>query len=150
LIPTSRRQFFQANILTQVGVQLHGNRMVLDLAAAADSTTEAERMFRVQAALNEGQALMDALRAADYGKWSGFYTDGDWLLDVPLTLTITQAYLDQLKGVGPVPENLLIRVEDGGFAYHMITAYQGTQQVTFGRRDREPSRICGCCGILGV
>jgi hypothetical protein len=105
--------------------------MVLDLAEAAGSTTDAERVARVEAAIGEGQALMTALRAADYGKWRGFYTDGDWLVDVPLTLEITQAYLDQIKGVRVVPENLLIRVEDGGFGYHMITAYQGTQQVQF-------------------
>jgi hypothetical protein len=130
-IPAGRAQFFQANVLTQVGVRMHGNRMVLDLAEAAGSTTDAERVARVEAAIGEGQALMTALRAADYGKWRGFYTDGDWLVDVPLTLEITQAYLDQIKGVRVVPENLLIRVEDGGFGYHMITAYQGTQQVQF-------------------
>ncbi len=70
------------------------------------------------------------MEAADYGKWKGFYAQGDWLLDVPLTLNLARAYLGQLKGQ-PAPENVLIRARDRGFAYHMITAYQGSQQVQF-------------------
>ena len=71
-----------------------------------------------------------ALRAAEYDKWKGFYTAGDWLLNTPLTLALARTYLDQLEG-RPVSENTIIRARDTGFAYQMITAYQGTQLVQF-------------------
>ena len=68
------------------------------------------------------------MKAAECGKWKNFYTSGDWLLNTPLTLAIEHAYLDQLEG-RPVSEEVLIRVEDTGFPYHMITGDQGTQTV---------------------
>jgi Glycosyl hydrolase family 115 len=130
LVPEDRQQFFQASVLTQVEINLHGNRMLLDVAKAARAASTAGRARLVTAALNEGHQIQEALDAADYGKWTGFYTDGDWLLDVPLTLNLEKAYLGHLKGRG-VNENTMIRAQDGGFAYYMITAYQGTQKVQF-------------------
>jgi hypothetical protein len=85
---------------------------------------------KLQSAIQECQAALQAMRKAEYGKWRGFYTKGDWLLDTPRTLLLAQAYLDKLEGRA-VPENAIIRGNDAGFAYHMITAYQGTQAVQF-------------------
>lgn len=130
LVPQDRRQFFQTNVLTQAAINLHGNLMLMNVAKAAQTTSTADRINLVGSALREGEALQEALDAADYGKWAGFYTDGDWLLDVPLTVNLERAYLRQLKG-GGMDENVMIRAQDGGFAYYMITAYQGTQQVEF-------------------
>ena len=70
------------------------------------------------------------MRAAEYGKWMGFYTEGDWLLDTPRTLALARTYLDQLEG-RPVSENAIIRAKDNGSAYFLITAYQGTQAIQF-------------------
>jgi len=130
LIPTDRPPFFRANVLTQVEINLHGNEMMLDVAKAAQADSKSERIALVSSALDEGEQIEKALRAADYGKWAGFYTDGDWLLDVPLTLNLERAYIRQLQGQA-VSENAMVRAQDGGFAYHMITAYQGTQKVQF-------------------
>lgn len=130
LVPQNRQQFFQANVLTQVEENLRGNRMLLDVAKAAETHGSAERIALITVALNQGEALRQALLLADYGKWQGFYTDGDWLVDVPQTLNLEKAYIRQLEGHG-MDENVLIRAQDGGFAYHMITAYQGTQKVQF-------------------
>jgi hypothetical protein len=55
-------------------------------AAAAADPAGTEQTLKVEAALREGQAIMHALRGAEYGKWKGFYTDGDWPLDVPLSI----------------------------------------------------------------
>jgi hypothetical protein len=130
LVPTDRLPFFQANALTQVEINLYGNQMMLDIAKATQTTATPDRITLIRSALGEGEKIEEALHAADYGKWAGFYTDGDWLLDVPLTLSLERAYLSQLKGKA-MPENVMVRAQDGGFAYHVITAYQGTQSVQF-------------------
>lgn len=128
LIPKDRRPFFQASVLTQVEINLHGNRMLMDVAKAVASASTGERIALIRSALAEGEEIEKSLRAADYGKWAGFYTDGDWLLDVPLTLNLERESLRQMEGHG-MDENVLVRAQDSGFAYHMITAYQGTQEV---------------------
>jgi hypothetical protein len=130
LVATDRLPFFQASVLTQVEINLHGNQMMLDVAKAAQTTSTPDRIALVRSALGEAEEIEKALDAADYGKWAGFYTDGDWLLDVPLTINLERAYIRQLQGHG-MPENATVRAQDGGFAYHMITAYQGTQSVQF-------------------
>ncbi len=130
LISKDRRQFFQASVLTQVEINLHGNRMLMDVAKAVGSASTEERIALIRSALAEGEEIEKSLRAADYGKWKGFYNDGDWLLDVSLTLNLEKAAFRQMEG-HEMDENVLVRAQDGGFAYHMITAYQGTQEVRF-------------------
>lgn len=130
LVPPDRQNFFQANVLTQVEENLHGNRMMLDVAKSAQASSAAERISLITSALHQGEEIEQALRKADYGKWAGFYTRGDWLCNVPLTLRLERAYIRKLEGHG-MDLNTVIRAEDGGFAYHMITAYQGTEKVQF-------------------
>ncbi len=130
LVPAARKLFFQSSVLTQVEINLHGNDMMEDVAEAAQTNSVARREQLVQSSIAECQAIERALLEADYGKWKGFYTRGDWLEDVPLTLALERAYLRQLQGHA-MDLNTMIRAEDGGFAYHMITAYQGTQHVRF-------------------
>jgi hypothetical protein len=130
LIPKDRLDFFQGNILTQVDLHTHFNRMVMNLAEMTQATEKAAKIAKLQAAIKEGEAGAAALHAAEYGKWKGFYTDGDWLLDTPRTLALARTYLDQLEG-RPVSENAIIRAKDTGFAYFRITAYQGTQAIQF-------------------
>jgi Glycosyl hydrolase family 115 len=130
LVPKDRLDFFQVNILTQVDLHLHFNRMVIDLAEMMQASAKEDKIAKLQAAIREGEAGEAALQAADYGKWKGFYTEGDWLLDTPRTLALAHAYLDQLDG-RPVSENAIIRAKDTGFAYYRITAYQGTQTIQF-------------------
>ncbi len=130
LVPEDRREFFQANVLTGAGMHLHFNRMMIDLAQMAQAPSAEEKIAKIHAAIREGEAATAALQAAGYGKWKGFYTQGDWLLNSHLTLTLCRAVADRLEG-RPVSENTAIRARDTGFAYHMITAYQGTQSVLF-------------------
>src|SRR5579863_6468421 len=130
LVPKDRLDFFQGNILTQVDLHTHFNRMVINLAEMMQSPAKADKIVKLRAAIKEGEAASAALHAAEYGKWKGFYTEGDWLLDTPRTLALAQTYLDQLEG-RPVSENAIIRAKDTGFAYFRITAYQGTQAIQF-------------------
>lgn len=127
-VPAERQQFFLASISVPAMIQLHSNRMLEAVAEATTSSSPNEKKLKIEAAIREGEATEAALETADYGKWRGFYTDGDWLVDVPRTLALLRAYQDQLNGM-PVPENAVIRANDYDYGYWMITAYQGTQQV---------------------
>jgi hypothetical protein len=130
LVPKDRLDFFQANILTQVDLHLHFNRMVVALVEMAQVPDKTAKVAKLRSAIQEGEAAASAMQAAEYGKWKGFYTEGDWLLDTPRTLALARTYLDQLEG-RPVSENAIIRAKDTGFAYFKITAYQGTQAIQF-------------------
>jgi hypothetical protein len=130
LVPRDRADFFQANVLTQVELHRRFNRMVMDLAEMAQAEGKTDKITKLQAAIAEGEAGARALDAADYGKWKGYYDNGDWLLDTPLTLALCRTYLDSFQG-RPLSQDTIIRARDGGLAYWMITAYQGTQSVQF-------------------
>ena len=130
LVPADRREFFQANVLSQVDIHIHSNRMVLHLAQAAADLHGADQSSQIRAALAEGAKLQDTLRAADYGKWQNYYTAGDWLVDVPATIALMKAYQGKLEGKA-VPESVLVWAKDGAFAYTMIKAYQGGQRDQF-------------------
>jgi hypothetical protein len=130
LVPADRRAFFQANVLSQVDIHIHSNRMVMHLARAAADLHGADQSSHIRAAWKEGASLQDALRAADYGKWQNYYTAGDWLVDVPATIALMKAYQGKLEGKA-VPENVLLWAKDGTFAYTMIKAYQGGQRDQF-------------------
>ena len=130
LVPKERMDFFQGNILTQVDLHLHFNRMLINLGEMVQASDKTVKIKKIRAAIHEGESASAALHAAEYGKWKGFYTEGDWLLDTPRTLALARAYLDRLEG-RPVSENAIIRAKDTGFAYFRITSYQGTQAVQF-------------------
>jgi hypothetical protein len=130
LVAKDRLDFFQGNILTQVDLHLHFNRMLVNLGEMTQASDKSVKIAKLRAAIKEGEAASAALKAAEYGKWKGFYTEGDWLLDTPRTLALARTYLDSLEG-RPVSENAIVRAKDTGFAYFRITAYQGTQAVQF-------------------
>jgi hypothetical protein len=130
LVPADRQDFFQANVLSQVDYHAHANRILMHLAQAAADLHGGGQASQIRAAIAEGEKLQDALRAAEYGQWENFYTTGDWLLDVPLTVALMRAYQGKLEGK-EVPENLLVRAEDAALGYTMIKAYQGDQHDQF-------------------
>jgi hypothetical protein len=104
--------------------------MLVNLGEMTQASDKSVKIAKLRAAIKEGEAASAALKAAEYGKWKGFYTEGDWLLDTPRTLALARTYLDSLEG-RPVSENAIVRAKDTGFAYFRITAYQGTQAVQF-------------------
>jgi hypothetical protein len=127
LVPADRRDFFQAHVLSQVDIHIHSNRMLMHLARAAADLHGADQLSKLRAALKEGEELQGAMRAAGYGRWGGYYTAGDWLLDVALTIALMKAYQNKLEGWA-VPEHILEWAKDSAFAYTMIKAYQGGQR----------------------
>jgi hypothetical protein len=130
LVAPEQQDFFQANVLSQVDFHVHANRMLMHLAQAAADLHGAGQASQIRTAIAEGEKLQDALRAADYGKWKDFYTAGDWLLDVPLTMALMKAYQGKLEGK-EVPENVLVRAQDASLGYTMTKAYQGDERDQF-------------------
>jgi len=97
--------------------------------AAAD-LHGADHAAHIHAAIEEGEKIQDALRAAEYGKWKGFYTAGDWLINVLLTMALMKAYQGKLEGK-EIPQNILIWGPDSGHGYPLIKAYQGDERDQF-------------------
>lgn len=96
-----------------------------------------DKRQKARAAVDDARKVVEALRAAEYGKWEGFYSKGDLFVNVRLTLALAEAYQGMLEG-RPVPESLLAAAEpyqgypvDSSPHYRIIKAYQDKQQVQF-------------------
>jgi hypothetical protein len=139
LVPAGRRDFFQAHILTQLALHRHSNRMLRHIAqAAAPGASVETQLSNIAASVGEVRATLQTLREAEYGKWAGFYTLGDWFVDIPLTLQLAEACLAQLRGqaLSTDQQATLARAErylrdDSSHVYIKIKAYQKGQKVQF-------------------
>jgi hypothetical protein len=139
LVPADRRQFFQAHVMTELHVHEHWNKILADLAGAASSgVPPEERLKIVQGAIAEIQALRATVRQADYGKWEGFHTRGDWFDNLDLTLAVAQMCESKLKtnSLLPAQQQTLAAAEhylnaDTSNVYIKIKAYQKGRKVQF-------------------
>jgi len=139
LVPAERRDFFQAHVLTELNVHLHWNQMLLDLAGAASPwVSPSTRLAGVRAAIQEIHGLMETVQKADYDKWQGFHTRGDWFDNVALTLALAQACETKLAGktFSPAQQEVLKTAEhylnaDTSNVYIKIKAYQEGRKVQF-------------------
>ncbi len=139
LVPANRRDFFQAHVSTQIYLHLHLNRMLRHIAeAACPGVSNASQQVSIAASARELRAALDALREAEYGKWAGFYTVGDWFVDMPLTLHLAEVYLAQLRDqrLSAAQNETLVRAEralrdDSINIFRRIKAYQEGQKVQF-------------------
>ncbi len=139
VVPKPRRNFFQAHVLTQVRLHLHANRMLLAVAQAA--TTElpaAERLGQLDTAMVLIRAIQEDLHEAEYGKWDGFYSLGDWFVDIPLTLRLAEVCRAHLAGrpLSPAEQKTLARAErinreNTSYVFIKIKGYQEGQKVQF-------------------
>jgi hypothetical protein len=138
-VPPARRDFFRAHALTQVQLRWHANRMLGAIAEAASpglgNSAKLEKIDRAVASLH---AIQTALRDAEYGQWAGFYSLGDWFVDIPLTLRLAEACRTRLAGraLSPTEQKTLdtaarINREDTSYVYIKIKAYQKGRQVEF-------------------
>jgi hypothetical protein len=139
LVPVDRREFFQAHVLTELNVYIHWNQMLADLAGAASPwVSPPARLAGVRAAIREIHGLQESLQKADYGKWQGFHTRGDWFDNVALTLALAQACESKLAGktLAPAQQEVLKTAEhyldaDTSNVYIKIKAYQKGRKVQF-------------------
>ncbi|MBI5280535.1 MAG: glycosyl hydrolase 115 family protein [Candidatus Solibacter usitatus] len=105
LIPSARRPFFQAHVLTQLGIHEHSNRALL--VAAEAWTDRSAAPARIAAAAAAIGAVLEAMRAAEYGKWKGFYAE-DRFVNVRHSLALALACQARLAG-RPLPPGLRVQ-----------------------------------------
>ena len=125
LVPASRREFYQASVLTMVTINRDSNRMLLDISKSVEDaqngrTAEAEQ--EAADALAAVGEIRKAQAAAEYGKWKNWYR-GDWLTGVYRTQQVLEDYAAFLKD----PEaHLPPPIEWNRWeAYYHIMKYEG-------------------------
>jgi hypothetical protein len=138
-VPESRRNFFQAHVLTQARLGLHANRMLMAIAeAASPDLPAAAKLGQLDSAMVSIRAIQADLHEAEYGKWAGFYTLGDWFVDIPLTLRLAEVCRAHLadRPLSPAEQETLttaerINRENTSYVYITIKKYQEGQKVQF-------------------
>ena len=125
LVPASRREFYQASVLTMVTINRESNRMLEDISKsveAAQNGRMAEAQQEAADALRAVGEVRAAQGAAEYGKWKNWYR-GDWLTGVYRTQQVLEDYAAFLKD----PESHLPPpiVWNGWEAYYHIMQYEG-------------------------
>jgi hypothetical protein len=128
-VDPTRRDYYQAEVLTMITINRNSNRMLLDVAESmkdenagdtAKAETEAADALK---ALDEIQASM---HLAEYGKWKNWYR-GDWLTGVYRTREIVQDYANHLKD--PMAKLPAPVSWTGWEAYFHIMQYEGDRSV---------------------
>jgi hypothetical protein len=121
-VPADRRDFFQGHVRTQVAIHLHSNRMLLHTVEAALAENAAAKSEHLRSAAREVELQLEAFRAAEYGKWAGFYK-GELFVNVRHTLEMLRYAARALEtGAAGQPP----RQPDG---YVIIKSYQGVQRT---------------------
>jgi hypothetical protein len=140
-VPSARRDFFRAHVLAQMNVHRHSNLMLLNVAAAARTgLSDTERKTLLRQALAEGRSVSAALKSAEYGRWDGFYTRGDWFVNAPLTTSLIDVVARKLAGekLAPADEEVVKQADhyinaNTSDVFIRIKAYQGARKVEFCR-----------------
>ena len=138
-VPASRRDFFQAHVLTQARLHLHATQMLAAVAEAASPKLQAPARYgKIDGAIVSLRAIQADLREAEYGQWAGFYTLGDWFVDIPLTLRLAEVCRTHLAGrpLSAAEQQTLdtavrINRENTSYVFIKIKAYQEGRQVKF-------------------
>ena len=129
LVPASRRQFYQASVLTMVTIQRESNRMLEDISKSIEDAQKGDMTGAQQEAADALTAVGEvrkAQAAAEYGKWKNWYR-GDWLTGVYRTQQVLEDYAGFLKD----PESHLPPpiVWNGWEAYYHIMQYEGDRSA---------------------
>jgi len=141
LVPVNRRAFFDGHILAQLSVQRNSNLFLGAVAAAAEpGIANQQRLDRLAGAIRHNEAVLAALNEAGYGRWQGFFTRGDWFVNVPVTLALARIAVKHLEGQPLTAEDQKTATladsfitENSSKWYTRIKAYQGSRRVEFCR-----------------
>jgi len=141
-IPTARRDFFRAHALAQMNVHRHSNALLLHVAQAArPGLDNAARAALLKNAHTDSLAVSAALQSAEYGRWKGFYTLGDWFVNVPLTTSLIDVVARKLSGGAlSATDEETVKLADHYInantsdVFIRIKAYQHDRKVGFCRR----------------
>lgn len=129
LVDPSRREYYQAGVLTMITINRESNRMLLEVARSlqdydAGRTEKAEN--EASAALQALDAVQKSMTAAEYGKWKNWYR-GDWLTGVYRTRELVQDYANHLKD--PMAKLPAPASWSGWEAYFHIMEYEDDRSV---------------------
>lgn len=128
-VDPSRRDFYQAQVLTMISINMEGNDMLLHVARAVleyesgHAATAREEIEKAESALNR---LRDAEKAAEYGQWRNWYR-GDWLTGVARTQAAL-AHFEQFLEDPQIPVPPPIDWNDWEAYYHILQ-YEGNRTV---------------------
>ena len=129
LVPPSRRQFYQASVLTMITIQRESNRMLAEIAKSVEDAQKGDTAGAEREAADALAAVAEvrkAQAAAEYGKWKNWYR-GDWLTGVYRTQQVLEDYAGFLKD----PESHLPPpiLWNGWEAYYHIMQYEGDRSA---------------------
>jgi hypothetical protein len=141
VVPPSRRDFFRAHLVAQMNVHRASGRMLAHVAQASRAgLNDTQRLALVRQAAADVADVQAALKSAEYGRWKGFYTLGDWFVNVPLTAGLAEALSRKLAGQAlTASDQETVKLADHYInantsdVYIRIKAYQGTRKVEFCR-----------------
>ncbi|HEY2857978.1 MAG TPA: glycosyl hydrolase 115 family protein [Terracidiphilus sp.] len=129
LVDANRRDYYQAAVLTAIGINRESNRALLFVAqaiqddAAGDPVKAREEAAGALAALD---AIQQSMTAAEYGRWKNWYR-GDWLTGVYRTRELVNAYVAHFDDpLAPLPAPA---AWSGWEAYFHIMEYEGNRNV---------------------
>lgn len=146
MVPRDRRSFYQAHLLTSVGILLHSQRMLaayckaLQQRAAGDSTAA---ITFLEEALGEVENVFGAMRLAERGKWAGWYI-GEGMVGLDGSRDQLRVNLAAFRGESTPP----VRPRR---AYEHICRYQERFRSNFpllyGTTHRTPAPAEGHSGV---
>jgi hypothetical protein len=128
LVPASRRDFYNMQVLTMAAINRDSNRMLLSVSHAVEDlksgdTTKAES--DAQAAIAALDHLQTTRQKAEYGKWANWY-HGDWLTGAYRTQQTAEIFAKYIQNPAtPLPPAL----DWGWEAYYHILHYEGDRSV---------------------
>jgi hypothetical protein len=129
LVDPSRREFYQAAVLTMITINRESNQMLLSIAQAITDLHNGDRakaQTETQHALQALDAIKSAEAKAEYGKWKNWYR-GDNLVDVDETRALVEDFARWLHDPNAaVPPPVRFPNWEG---YYNIQHYQGQRVV---------------------
>jgi hypothetical protein len=127
LVSPDSRDLYLSHVKTQLDIQQYSNHMLLQVASLAAERSAARKQELIESAISDAKSVLQALDAAEFGKWSGFYRN-DLFVNVRHTIALAQACRDKLQGK-PLPANvpIVVRAQD---PYVVLKAYQAGRRVS--------------------
>jgi Glycosyl hydrolase family 115 len=129
LVDPTRRDYYQAEMLTMITINRDSNRMLLDVAQSMkeyDAGDTDKARAAATYALKALDEIQTSMHAAEYGKWKNWYR-GDWLTGVYRTRELLQDWADHLKD--PMAKLPAPASWSGWEAYFHIMQYEDDRSV---------------------
>jgi len=128
-VDPTRRDYYQAEMLTMITINRNSNRMLLDVAQSMkdeNAGDAAKAEAGAADALKELDEIQASMHTAEYGKWKNWYR-GDWLTGVYRTHELVQYYANHLKD--PMAKLPAPASWSGWEAYFHIMQYENDRSV---------------------